>query len=1257
MGINLLWEFRYYINIAPVNTKETPSGEYNALYDLRRGEDNYISASAQIILDASDSSIMVVYERFDGIAIVNNRSQTGMTIFRYNTTSGVRGFARHIDYGQTGGPTYPWAEEYEQYTHYFNQYQNPYARYPYNYLAIRFKQWQNTLRVVDVQYRVRRQTPGVNLNFTEKVLKDKVNNYELLAGEEKIGALQPVVIFQNMSNEIQGPGGVNYVRQDLRFRARVRIVNSVSGRIVYNRIISVDSTCLALSNVSYNCSGNPNIKMNYVQVHKPNSNYTTTNKEFPGDENLNGIPPYGFTEVFFPPFEPNPFYDQHIGKMRLDAFVRPEDPWTGGRFKDRWPFDDTLSVRFNVMKRLDEFTDDVSEYHFVERVAIPSVNKWVNIDAEVVPGDDVSHHPLPPRGEYAADNNENYILESPVIRMTRKTHRGKEPLDSPGGDELRSFPIDMRNKYDAVLSLSIQRTASRDDWDRGWSDQQLIGAEPRTILNGDVFNVWKRNVNAASYQPDELLIEFARPSPDGVQYVTNIPDENWRHHPRRGGAAPVTDMAALTLYGGGGYMVGFLESDKDSALSRPANGRLNGLRPNIYDDGIDRQYQRFFIPIPDTIINAENEGAKNFRFRLKVNATDDKKCLVCIPDDDDAFFVDNIRIMDSRGEQTDIGISSVSIDWPYTMTPASQATKIPVNITIHNNTAADAASFLIQLAIWKKDEYRQEDKVIACGFNIVSNLQGHSTLSKTVKLWNARLAGPGEYRLEAVVRIPGGDLIDNNDTTYKDVRIRFGKSFAYDPVDNPRSDVPDSRFSNTPGRGLNLHGYATGGTGNDRGATSIYNEDVYGAGYIGGSGSGRIAMKFTLTETDTIKGYHAFFGTLNCAWDDISFAVYSNSSNGLPGNLVQGSLHLSNRGYDELRNDFYWNEYITYIIEEPVVLQAGTYWAGIKQLGETGIEFGASKSRMGMRTTNISIPVPTNTGGEVGGEGISLLMEKTFRTIKDGKLVNKNLFASINSSAGTGWTSFSPTVGNPGYAHLHHFGISPADGQTATLSRGGWIPLLRPYFGEKSYRTVYDNCLIPVEMVYFTGDAIAKGISLEWATETEVNNYGYYIERREQGQAIENHWEAIGFVKGANNSSSRREYSYLDEGVQIGTTYQYRLRQVDFDGTFDCQSSGIITLTFRDVQPLELYSNRPNPFNDNTTISFFLPGQEYVTLEVVDIYGNVMNRLVSQTLNAGNRQFTWDGRDESGSVAPSGNYIYRLNAGGEVLTGKMVLVR
>jgi len=1258
----------YFINMAPVRTLGTPYGNYTGNFDLRPGDQNYIAASAQVILDKRDSSVNIVYERFDGVAVVSGRGVPATTVFRYNTTVGVHGFARHTNYGQSGGEIKPWAGEYQQYTHYFSRYANPQATYPHNYLAIKFKQWKNTLRVVDIAYRVRKSDPNADLEFTEEVPTSKVQDYELLAGDERNGAIQPVAIIQNLTNEIQGPSGVNYTRQELNFRARFRIINEASLRIVYNRLVPIDSSCLALGDTNAaDCTGDPYTREKYVSVAVQSGNYTATEMPFPGPNSLNGIPPYGFVQVFFPPFEPNEFVNNHIGRLRAYIIADPTHPRTNETLGDSWPFDDTASVRLFSMKRLDDFNDDVTSYHIVNRAPMPSTLKWVNIDAEVSSGDDVSVYPLPPRGTYPPTNNFDFNFqdpdftrdtrESPVIRMTRRTLAGTEPAKSPGGDQLRSFPIDLRGRYGAVLSLSMQRNAKRDDWPRGYGDQELVGPEPRTVINADPFSVWTLG-RAASSPPDELTVEFAQPSPDGIRYITNIDDKRWRVHPRRDGAKPVTNMPVLSLYGAGGYLVGWLESDRDSALAPPANPNLNGLRPDIFDDGIDFEYKKFFLAIPDTFIKSENEGAKNFRFRLNMQARDNKKCIACIPDDDDPYFVDNVKIL-FPSEVTDIEMSLVKVLWPYTIAPASQGIKVPVRVKISNNTNVAAPPFRVKVQIYRN---AGDPAPVYCRTENIPFMTGRTNVTIPMPNWDARRTGDGEYFMLANllfgdVNNPDQDLEPRNDTNFSFVTLKFGDVFAYDPEQNPRNDVPDNAFTGIPGSGLRLFGFAYGGMGNVNGNSGGYDENNYGAGYVGGSGSGQIAMKFTLYQRDTIYGYSAFFASLNQAFDDIACAVYRDA-NGQPSSTrVPNTLIYKLRAFDDIRRDGFWDEYTTYMLPEPVVLDAGSYWYAVSQLGETGLELGASKSRMGMRVTSIYIPPPIGMTSPVGGSGYHLCIDKQFRRENNtGALINDNKFAMENTRGSGQWAQFMPTIGNPAYAHLHHYGLSPADGYTLTLTRGGWIPMIRPYFGERSsgYDMSYQPCPdIPVELTTFDGLSRSNGIELFWETATEINNEGFFVEKF--GNET---WNSIGFIKGAGNSNSINQYSFVDRQVQPFTTYQYRLRQVDRDGAMSCETfSQVVTLTFEGQTELSLEQNVPNPVTEHTAITFTVPEANNVRLEVLDVFGNVVKTLVNENVGAGTRTVEWNAADNSNNVVPSGSYIVRLISGNDVRTIKMTVVR
>ncbi len=90
-----------------------------------------------------------------------------------------------------------------------------------------------------------------------------------------------------------------------------------------------------------------------------------------------------------------------------------------------------------------------------------------------------------------------------------------------------------------------------------------------------------------------------------------------------------------------------------------------------------------------------------------------------------------------------------------------------------------------------------------------------------------------------------------------------------------------------------------------------------------------------------------------------------------------------------------------------------------------------------------------------------------------------------------------------------------------------------------------------------------------------------------------------------------------------------------------------------------LEQNYPNPFNPHTDISFTISeeAQGKVELAVFSVRGQKVRTLLSGERRRGRYTITWDGRNERGEALPSGIYLYRLTAGGETLTRKMMLAK
>ena len=81
----------------------------------------------------------------------------------------------------------------------------------------------------------------------------------------------------------------------------------------------------------------------------------------------------------------------------------------------------------------------------------------------------------------------------------------------------------------------------------------------------------------------------------------------------------------------------------------------------------------------------------------------------------------------------------------------------------------------------------------------------------------------------------------------------------------------------------------------------------------------------------------------------------------------------------------------------------------------------------------------------------------------------------------------------------------------------------------------------------FTGTISNGNVLLNWVTATEVNNYGWEVQRTLKEDSF---YETIGFIEGAGNSNSPHSYVFKDEPIQYGE-YIYRIKQIDNDGTFE----------------------------------------------------------------------------------------------------------
>jgi hypothetical protein len=88
-----------------------------------------------------------------------------------------------------------------------------------------------------------------------------------------------------------------------------------------------------------------------------------------------------------------------------------------------------------------------------------------------------------------------------------------------------------------------------------------------------------------------------------------------------------------------------------------------------------------------------------------------------------------------------------------------------------------------------------------------------------------------------------------------------------------------------------------------------------------------------------------------------------------------------------------------------------------------------------------------------------------------------------------------------------------------------------------------------------------------------------------------------------------------------------------------------------------LRQNHPNPFNPTTEISFVAPKRGRMTLRIYNVRGELVRTLHDGMIEAGTHTREWNGRDDRGSMAASGIYLYKLDGFGKTLTKKMALLK
>jgi hypothetical protein len=360
----------------------------------------------------------------------------------------------------------------------------------------------------------------------------------------------------------------------------------------------------------------------------------------------------------------------------------------------------------------------------------------------------------------------------------------------------------------------------------------------------------------------------------------------------------------------------------------------------------------------------------------------------------------------------------------------------------------------------------------------------------------------------------------------------------------------------------------------------------YGPGYVGNAW-------LVKTDTSGTIEWHKFFGGNNV---DRGYCVKQTSDSGY---ILTGYTSSFGAGLDDM-----------WLIKTDK--SGSTQWT--KTFGGTGRDYGHSVQQT---ADGGFIAAGYTLSYGAGGDDVFLVKTDTAGNLEWQKTYG-------GSSSDIGYSIQETTDG--GYIITGH-----------TLSYGAGV--------HDVWLIKTSNPAVPVELTGFNAEVMNGNVILSWFTASETNNSGFDIERRNE----DTHYTSMGFIKGKGTTTEPQQYSFTDMNLSSGS-YIYRLKQIDYDGSF--QFSKTVEITVGLPAEYAVTQNYPNPFNPITTIRYTVPQLSRVKIKLFDILGNEIETLVNEMKPAGRYDITWNA-----AGFPSGVYFYTFVTDNYRDTRKMILMR
>jgi len=198
--------------------------------------------------------------------------------------------------------------------------------------------------------------------------------------------------------------------------------------------------------------------------------------------------------------------------------------------------------------------------------------------------------------------------------------------------------------------------------------------------------------------------------------------------------------------------------------------------------------------------------------------------------------------------------------------------------------------------------------------------------------------------------------------------------------------------------------------------------------------------------------------------------------------------------------------------------------------------------------------------------------------------------------------------------------------------------LLLGTHGNGMFQLDLQSAVVPVEMVYFRGEAREDGNLLTWATASELDNDHFRVEYSSNGRD----YEVLDRVPGRGTAFGEKQYQFLHDRAPSGVSY-YRLVQVDYNGQET--NSDIVAIERAPAFALDL---SPNPVSDQLTLRLDFPSENTGKVDIFDMNGRKQTSVPIQ-VERGLSRFDWDVSDY-----PAGTYLMRVQIGNKQYTEQFV---